>query len=67
MGRSNLHDFTLYVHHETPAALRVSETGEDRDAFWLPKSQIEYEEKGASYVLVTMPEWLAREKELSGF
>jgi hypothetical protein len=54
-----------YVH-QTENALRVSDG--TNDSIWLPKSQIEYDEdieltKG-KMISVTMPDWLAEEKEL---
>lgn len=67
MGRKTLHDLTLILHAETEKALKVSETGEDKEAQWLPKSQIEFSHKGAGVVEVTLPEWLASEKGFSGF
>lgn len=70
MGRKSLHDFTLFLHADPPtaAAIKVSETGEEKQAFWLPRSQIEYEAgKEPGTIDVTIPEWLCIEKGLSGF
>lgn len=39
--KSDLVDLTLVLHAETERAVRVSDTGEDARAVWLPKSQIE--------------------------
>jgi hypothetical protein len=62
---SKLVDIILHLHHETTAAFLVSDTGEDEDAVWLPKSQVEQAEETASqcYVFV-VPEWLAMKKGL---
>lgn len=63
--KSNLIDIFGRVHAETERAVRFSETGDDKDAVWLPRSQIEIEPASkAGYVTVAMPEWLAQEKGL---
>ena len=54
----------MKMHAETDRAIRVSDDGEDRNAVWLPKSQIEIGELKAGYVEVTLPEWLAIDKGL---
>lgn len=59
-----LHDLTLRLHHETPQAILVSDDGVEKNAVWLPKSQIEYEEKRGGIVVVTAPEWLPTDKGL---
>lgn len=61
--KSNVIDITVHLHHETDAAVLVSDTADPKDAVWLPKSQIEIEADGATHT-VTLPEWLALEKEL---
>lgn len=58
--KSNLVDVELNIHAETAKAIAVSDDGSTY--IWLPKSQIEYVEKGQSIIEVTMPEWLALEK-----
>jgi hypothetical protein len=60
---NKLCDITVELHHETPSAILVSDG--KREA-WLPKSQIEWTRlsQGGSAIEVTLPEWLAREKEL---
>lgn len=64
MSRSGLEDFTLIFIKKLDASILVKET-HDSEPFTLPLSQIEYvEAKKAGYVEVTMPEWLAQEKEL---
>ncbi len=67
----NYHGFTLHLHHETyegdelRGALKVSETGDDKKAFWVPKSQLkERRDIKTNQVFVSMPEWLALEKGL---
>lgn len=42
----------------------MSNNGERKDAKWLPKSQIEIEPMTGGLFVVTMPEWLAIDKEL---
>lgn len=64
---ARLCDLTLYFRRETAAAICISKTDEfNSPQIWLPKSQIEYEfDRGSStIVIVTLPEWLAREKGL---
>lgn len=39
----------------------IEDNGLDEKAVWLPKSQIEIDE---NHEVITMPEWLAQEKEL---
>jgi hypothetical protein len=66
--RSDLVDLLLFEHHRTAAAVLVSDTGEQKDAVWLPLSQIEIKpapsHSGGSEVIVTVPEWLATERGL---
>ncbi len=66
-------DLTLALHHETDRAVLVSETGDEKKAKWIPKSQCECEPNGKfcavgskryPIVIVTMPEWQAINKEL---
>jgi hypothetical protein len=64
-SKSDLLDLTLQLHAETPKALLVSDDGVQKNAVWLPLSQIEYEKKpGSGLVVVTLPEWLALDKGL---
>lgn len=58
-GRSDLIDVAVKLHAETERAWLVSDTGERKDAKWIPKSQAEL-----AAGLLTLPEWLAKEKEL---
>lgn len=65
--RSNLIDVTLICVREAPSgkAWGFKETEDDEDLVWLPKSEIEMEPtKKEGIFTVTMPEWLAHEKEL---
>lgn len=57
---------TLHLHAETEKAIRVSDTGNDRDAVWLPLSQVEVEPHAhhADTVEMEVPEWLAIQKGL---
>ncbi|MER9182954.1 hypothetical protein [Mesorhizobium sp. M0767] len=63
-GRSDLIDLTLAQHAITGRAVRVSETGDDAKAVWLPLSECEVVKKPGGFVVVTMPEWLAHSKGL---
>lgn len=50
---------------ETPDAILIANPFEGKDSVWLPKSQIEIEYLGhVGSITVTLPEWLAIEKEL---
>lgn len=67
-SRTDLVDLMLHVHHETKAALLVSDDGEEDNAVWVPKSQVRYEDDLPVPVgqdgVITVPVWLARDKEL---
>lgn len=73
MSKSDLIDLTMALHHETDKAILISETGDEKRARWIPKSQCEVE-RTARYcamgsrkypiVIVTMPEWQAINKGL---
>ena len=67
--KSNLGDYDVQLHHETPGergAYLVSDDGDKDKAVWIPKSQCEIEPSptGHGYV-ITLPEWLAIEKGLA--
>lgn len=64
--KSDLVDLTLTFRMERPLAIAVSDPAAAANApmIWLPKSQCEFERKSATVVVVTMPQWLAREKGL---
>ena len=62
-------DVEGYQFHETEKAILFGTDEKNRDeAVWLPKSQVEIEDKGVFHmsgpVVVTLPEWLALEKGL---
>jgi hypothetical protein len=57
-GRSDLIDIAGMLRHETERAWLVDAGG--AKPVWLPKSQVEQNGDGT----FTLPEWLAREKEL---
>jgi hypothetical protein len=65
----NTVDLTLYVHHETDAAYKVSDTGDPERAVWLPKSQLgnvrELLRDGREMIQCECPEWLADQKGLA--
>lgn len=64
-GASDLIDLTLTIRAQTQKAIQITDYAKPGIGWiWLPKSQIEYEEKGRGIVVVTMPEWLARDKGL---
>jgi hypothetical protein len=58
---SNLVDIAVEFRHETTKAILVHDGAKE---VWLPKSQVEYEHSGKGGVIVTMPEWLAKDKRL---
>lgn len=69
--KSEVVDVECEIRSEREKAIAVSigeiETvdGRDREKWvWLPRSQIEVEIGEGKKVIVTLPEWLAREKEL---
>lgn len=57
-------DLTMILHAETPKAVLVSDDGENHNAVWLPKSQVEVEVIKGNEVIVTLPHWLAQERGL---
>jgi hypothetical protein len=57
-------DLDMKLHHQTEKAVLVSDDGERDNAIWIPLSQCEVEHKKDGYVVVTMPEWLAKDKGL---
>lgn len=61
--KSDLVDIQAEILTETDKAVRVENL--KAESIWLPKSQIEIERRtGSGGVLLTMPDWLAREKGL---
>lgn len=61
-------DIALIKVGETDRAIKVTDGIKDalgeRKEVWLPKSQIEIEKQHDGTIIVTMPEWLAKDKEL---
>lgn len=67
--KRELVDLVVFVFEERPLAICVGEDSDDRSkAVWLPRSQIEIEEKatvnGVLFHDLTLPEWLAIERGL---
>lgn len=64
MARNDDVELTLHMHHETDAAYLLSDTGEDDDGAWVPKALvIKIEPVRNDLYNVTMPEWMAIDKE----
>lgn len=63
--------YLLYVHHETDSAWKVSECGDEEDAFWLPKEKVDTNMVnmlkngggGRAYEF-EIPQWLAVDRGL---
>lgn len=62
-GRSDLVDIEVTIHAETDRAILVSEVGGD-EKIWLPKSQIEINDRSGDLAEISLPGWLANEKDL---
>ena len=64
--RSDLVDLTLELRAEKALSIAVSDPAKPRAApwVWLPRSQIEIEKISGAYVVVTLPQWLAKDKGL---
>lgn len=58
-NNERLTDLAGILRHETKSAMLIDFGGEK--PIWLPKSQVEDNKDGT----FTMPEWLAKEKELA--
>jgi len=55
----------MRLRQEKPLAVAVTDPAKVACPWvWLPRSQIEIEHISDNIVTVTMPEWLARDKEL---
>lgn len=64
--KSDVVDIDLLYVSQTEKGLAVRQS-EDHEMFWLPKSQIEFEDKDYkrhSVIKVTIPEWLAGKHDL---
>lgn len=56
---------TLHLHRETDLSIFVSTDGVERHAVFLPRSKITIApEKQGALIMVTMPDWLVKEKNL---
>lgn len=60
-GESDIIDLKVQILHERDKAILVDDG--DRKV-WLPKSMIEFEPDAGTLSIVSLPEWLARDKEL---
>jgi len=59
---SKLTEVTVQILSETEKAVMVTDDGKRH--IWLPRSQIEIDMKDDELAEITLPEWLAKEKEL---
>jgi len=62
--KSDLVDIDVALHMITDRAVRVSLSGEDDKAVWLPLSQVEIVKRPKAMATVTLPERMAIEKGL---
>lgn len=62
--KSDIIDITVRLHHVTERAVLVSDDDDREKAVWLPLSQIEIEKTDNRTAVVTLPEWLAKERGL---
>lgn len=64
-------EYALFVHRETASAWGVSESGDDTDMIWLPKSQVTTDERpvqkngGQLIYNFEIPDWLATKEGLA--
>ena len=65
MTHNDTVDIEVTLHAETALAILVSDDGDEDNAVWLPKSQIEYSPRIQGDIInLTIPEWLATDKGL---
>lgn len=66
MSSNETIDIDVVIHAETALAILVSDNDLEDSAVWLPKSQVDYDEraKKGDIITVTLPEWLAIDKGL---
>lgn len=64
MTDARLTDITVRLVQQTERAILVCDSDDLDKAVWLPKSQVEFEEKPGGLAEVTLPEWLAIERGL---
>lgn len=63
--KSDVIDIVMKIHVTTARAILASDDGEKKNAVWLPLSQVEVSpHENGDFDVVTLPEWLAKEKEL---
>lgn len=66
--KSNVGDYELLYVSESESGKAIAvRVDEDHSMFWLPKSQIEYEDKGYKrhqVIHITIPDWLAEKHDL---
>jgi hypothetical protein len=66
---SELTTITVHRLRATAKAVQVSDNGSERDAIWLPLSQIELMQetaKDSGVFEITLPAWLAKKNGLLG-
>lgn len=64
-GRSDLVDVEVFKRQETDKAWGFAPPWQRNNLVWVPKSMAEFEEEGPNGKgTLTLPEWLAKEKEL---
>lgn len=66
MSRNDSIYIEVTLHEETAMAILISDDGEEDTAVWIPKSQIDYNDRAAKgdIITITLPEWLAMGKGL---
>lgn len=52
-------DLAMHLHGETEKAFKLSDTGNEGHAQWVPKSQVEHDEDSDIF---TMPQWMAKQR-----
>lgn len=63
-ARSTLVDIEVELRLDDPAKAAILVSGDGTITCWLPRSQIEYEVTSPGHATVTMPQWLAEERDL---
>jgi hypothetical protein len=64
MKKHNLVEVTLRVIRDNENDRAILVESEDLKQVWLPRSEIEFEYEDEYEAKITLPEWLAIEKEL---
>lgn len=65
--KSNVSDYDLLYISQTDKAVAVRQS-EDHEMFWLPKSQVDFDDKEYkrhAVVRITIPDWLAEKHGLA--